>query len=777
MNTATRSRARASRQQRVVNYPKTRCTGTLTPPLNPSFKEVRNLANTNPDIRITEYRRDTLGHITEIIDALGNSEYYSYNLRGEVSEKTDRDGYVTTYSHTPLGDISSVIYSDGKCAHFEHNALRQLTQVSDWLGTTTLELDALGRTLSVTDHNSKTINYTWTALGQRESIVYPNGTKVTHHFDELERLIKITDGTTEVSYAYDTLSRPISKSFICGKKQTQSFNTLGQLASLKTFAGAELLDSLDISYDVLGNKTQITQQRQGLTELDGIYSFTHDALSRLVSVSKDKELLREYCFDAYGNRTEFKEGSVAVTSHFNALNQLISSSDSTGTETKNVFDKRGNQVEKYINDALVGKYTYGALNRLESTQNLSSNKQAKYHYSGLGHRVAKTIDDLEPTLPHANPIKHIEDTLDLTRQYNNLLERKEDGTSVSFIWDASILSASSTTGTDTYLLDYLGSPLRAGEEAFAFDEFGQTLAGNFDTQPFGYTGYQQDDITNTWFAQARQYDSATGRFGAEDVVKGSILAPQTQNPYTYCWNVPLAFVDLDGRTPKAAVVPAAAGLKVKTTVFGAAAGGLSGFLTTTIVGVTTGTFCWKDVAAATVGGAVGGAVTGATWAFLGPKGAGAAGGAAGYGTTTAVSGIWDFADGTTELNRTNVGALTINVGQSSALGTGMGYLTGPGGAKIVKNATPSTIAQINDGQFMQMLAQALPLFFAETSRGIAQHYLLEFLRDFNSTTLGIPDFSSMTLFERIWFGMNLNAELQRIEKSWTEFVQDLLCFR
>ena len=520
-----------------------------------------------------------------------------------------------------------------------------------------------------------------------------------------------------------------------------------------------------------------TRSRAKTLKQQGSLNYPKSPCTGALTPPLNIKTLREYGYDSYHNRVSLTDESGTTKSSFNALNQLISSIDASGTEISCSYDLRGNQVEKYLDEKLISKYHFGALNRLEEVQNFTTEQSASYHYSGVGHRVAKTIDDLEPTLPHANSTKHIEDTLDLTRQYNNLLQRREDGTSASFIWDSALLASSNNGDVNTYLLDYLGSPLRAGSEALAFDEFGQTLAGNFDTQPFGYTGYQQDDITNTWFAQARQYDSATGRFGAEDVVKGSILAPQTQNPYTYCWNVPLAFVDLDGRTPKAAVVPAAAGLKVKTTVFGAAAGGLSGFLTTTIVGVTTGTFCWKDVAAATVGGAVGGAVTGATWAFLGPKGAGAAGGAAGYGTTTAVSGIWDFADGTTELNRTNVGALTINVGQSSALGTGMGYLTGPGGAKIVKNATPSTIAQINDGQFMQMLAQALPLFFAETSRGIAQHYLLEFLRDFNSTTLGIPDFSSMTLFERIWFGMNLNAELQRIEKSWTEFVQDLLCFR
>ena len=88
-------------------------------------------------------------------------------------------------------------------------------------------------------------------------------------------------------------------------------------------------------------------------------------------------------------------------------------------------------------------------------------------------------------------------------------------------------------------------------EVFVYDEFGQILHGmsGMESQPFAYTGYQSDSVSETFFAQARQYNSKVGRFISQDVYKGTIDRPFTQNQYIYCWNQPLDLVDLDGRIP------------------------------------------------------------------------------------------------------------------------------------------------------------------------------------------------------------------------------------
>ena len=121
-----------------------------------------------------------------------------------------------------------------------------------------------------------------------------------------------------------------------------------------------------------------------------------------------------------------------------------------------------------------------------------------------------------------------------------------------------------------YLQDDLGSPLRvlyATEkgDCYDYDEFGQDLAkgnspapkGEFaerctsqgTTQPFGYTGYSYDGISGSYFAQAREYQPHTGRFMAEDVIRGRMAVPKTLNRYGYCWGNPMILVDLNGEWP------------------------------------------------------------------------------------------------------------------------------------------------------------------------------------------------------------------------------------
>ncbi|MBD5455767.1 MAG: hypothetical protein HDR23_04730 [Lachnospiraceae bacterium] len=127
-----------------------------------------------------------------------------------------------------------------------------------------------------------------------------------------------------------------------------------------------------------------------------------------------------------------------------------------------------------------------------------------------------------------------------------------------------------------YLQDELGSLLRvsgygAGKETadirneyltYGYDEFGNDLYKELEDagipcpydrqgeeQPFGYTGYRFDDVSGTYFAQAREYRAESGRFTAEDVIKGNCTAPSTLNQYIYCNDQPISYIDLNGKSP------------------------------------------------------------------------------------------------------------------------------------------------------------------------------------------------------------------------------------
>ena len=325
------------------------------------------------------------------------------------------------------------------------------------------------------------------------------------------------------------------------------------------------------------------------------YRYGYDALGRLASVAKEGEPIREYHYDAFGNRINLIEGSQKTTYTYNALNQLLTKAEIRNKETSGEtteeatieeiyrYDRRGNLEEVLRNGEVTHQYRYGALNRLEEAVN-QGREAARYYYNGLGHRVRKekrTNAEIIPFVPmeepidpkkqisslNQNPTETIDYTLDLTRPYHNLLTKTENDRTQTYLWDrnaAGIMGDGQEAG-QYYLQDELGSPIRlmdeAGEltESYGYDEFGGPLYENQplygkgsqeSIQPFGYTGYQYDGIAGTYYAQAREYRPKEGRFSAEDVIRGSITAPFTLNRYGYCWGNPLNFADRNGNMPE-----------------------------------------------------------------------------------------------------------------------------------------------------------------------------------------------------------------------------------
>lgn len=253
--------------------------------------------------------------------------------------------------------------------------------------------------------------------------------------------------------------------------------------------------------------------------------------------------MQEYRYDEFGNRIYSREGSDEVRYYYNNLNQLIRTENGEYTVDYG-YDKRKNMVKKAVDGVLHTVYTYDARNQMSLAEN-TEGKETRYFYNCLGKRIGQMGTDGKT-----------DDVIDLTRDYNNLLMRWNNGSMQSFMWDVNVVSVSDKTGANYYLNDELGSPMRVTDStgktksAYSFGEFGKMKEQRGScVQPFGYTGYQYDNTANLYFAQARYYDPAIGRFVSEDTVKGNIIRPDTVNPYIYCLSNPLRFVDPDGNDP------------------------------------------------------------------------------------------------------------------------------------------------------------------------------------------------------------------------------------
>ena len=332
---------------------------------------------------------------------------------------------------------------------------------------------------------------------------------------------------------------------------------------------------------------------------------------------------------------------------------------------------------------------YGALNRLEEAVD-QAGKAAKYQYNGLGHRVGK----LEGSLPaarmeqmekHLNPQSRIDMeignqrqisyTIDLTREYHNLLERSEGDSTQTYFWDGNVASYEENGQRSFYLQDELGSPLRIEDEtgrtreSYGYGAFGEDLYGNQgELQPFGYTGYQKDRVAGTYYAQAREYQADVARFQGQDVIKGFVEYPISLNNYGYCYNSPFILVDENGLFAHLIVgaVVGAVGGAVTQLVSDAFSGKLSSI--STYVGAITGGAAGGAVLAGTGNVALAGAVEGGV-----------------SGSVTALgNGIEEIASGKRELSFDTV---TDILGDTLVSGAGealAGTVAGKGLSKLGK---------------------------------------------------------------------------------------------
>ena len=512
----------------------------------------------------TAYTWDKEGHVVAVTDPLGDMETYTYDPAGRMTSKTDRDGYETAISYGADGQVEEIRYADGRTVSLTYNAIRQLEEVKDWLGTTRIAMDEAGRVSSVTDPYGKTVGYEWGRMGERTALIYPDGKRAEYEYNNAMqltamKLISNKEQEKTIRYRYDDAGRLTGKQFPGGSSTSYAYGNLGRVSEI-LHTGADFSEHYIYGYDILGNKTSAAKERTGIQADSGRYEYSYDEMNRLTGVMHDGQQLRSYSYDAFGNRrrkTEYTQNGKLITTYgYNTKNQLTTENSENGIRNYS-YDHRGNLLSVTSGEEVLKAYGFDAANQMSSSMGMTDGiiQKAVYQYNGLGHRMGQSI-----TTGDAAPARTIRYTLDLTRQYHNLLQKTGNGPDQTYFWDGNVAGMEEEGRDHFYFQDDLGSPMRltdeAGrsEEAYGFDEFGNDIWTAKDIfqdsmQSFGFTGYQMDSAGGLYFAQARRYDAGAGRFVSEDFLKGHIAVPYTMNHYSYCWNRPMDLVDLNGKFP------------------------------------------------------------------------------------------------------------------------------------------------------------------------------------------------------------------------------------
>jgi RHS repeat-associated protein len=314
--------------------------------------------------RRVQYRYNSNGNLSEVIDVLGNSWTYGYTGSTLVSH-TDPEGRTLTRQFTTNGFSGGFTYADGTKTEytFDYDSSKRQHYVREKTGTgkiteswideegDVIRKDLNGRTISTLVKD--TAAHTRTETDAR-------GLKTIREYDQWLNVTKIVypDGAT-VSTTYDPVFSNV----------TQKIDERSVITKYE--------------YDAKGNLTRITE-----------------------ALGRTEQRVTEYTYDQYGNRLTQKRLGDAFTQEATATFEYDTSGnptaliDAEGFRTEwSSFDAAGNARTKRDARQKLWTRTYDAKGTLTSESDpLNHGKRIEYDKAGLRK---KTIDAVNNETTHA----------------------------------------------------------------------------------------------------------------------------------------------------------------------------------------------------------------------------------------------------------------------------------------------------------------------------------------------------------------------------------------
>ena len=284
-----------------------------------------------------------------------------------------------------------------------------------------------------------------------------------------------------------------------------------------------------------------------MTELDRTVEYSYDSLYRLTSeiIPEDEKVtVYTYAYDNVSNRILKTENGAATEYVYNALNQLVSDS-----ETSYEYDLNGNLV-RVIGSAQSALYEYNAENKLvrATVQNGVLVTEESYTYDYEGNRTSKTTHRSDGVTEY---VKYLNDNSSLT---NVLAEMGSEGSVQAYYTiGADLISQERDGNVSVYLYDGHGSVVGLANESgkvtdtYAYDAFGNLISSTGSTENhYRYCGEQFDETTGLYYLRARYMNPSVGTFISMDSYEGSIDDPVSLHKYLYCNSDPVNNYDPSG---------------------------------------------------------------------------------------------------------------------------------------------------------------------------------------------------------------------------------------
>lgn len=547
---------------------------------------------TDPDTGVMQYAYDALGETTSVTDADGNTTDYGYDNAGNLTSVTDPLGAETTYGYDADGNQTTAVDARNQTTTTTYNSLDLPTAVSSTDGTTPLgyTYDAANRTSTVTDATgNRTYSYDadsnitsitgtspeagfsysgYNSYGQPQSITYPDGATAAYAYtaDGEVNSAKLSEPSTTgeaTTYSYDAADN-LTKSYLAnGETEGYTYDDAGRLTALADdTSGGTAISSWTESLDKDGEPTQIATVHAGSS---GVAGYGYDADGRVnaecAAACATGVSQIDYTYDKTGNTTSRTSASGTTNYTYNADNELATAATGVIRQVYN-YDADGNYIG---NGSSTNQTTYDAADQPTSavlgsttydfTDDAQGNLVTTADASGT---VRTTTWDENATLAQLatqtgadgatasasadylyNPLGQTQSATTSSSAYYNLTD-----------WQGGTSDVTNSSGSLQYSAQALLGP---GDYDLYGTSTTKTASGatlNPDSDPFGFQGQYQDNLTNTYDLRARSYNPAIGQFEQTDPLSGGAGTPGSST-YSYANDQTTTETDPSGLSPEA----------------------------------------------------------------------------------------------------------------------------------------------------------------------------------------------------------------------------------
>ncbi len=493
---------------------------------------------------------------------------YAYNLDKQITEINKPGGskLILNYQNTN-GLLNSVQTPNGSYVYTYANQSDLLSSVvsPDQQITNYQYAGSIPTVINNTGVITNTVNLSYFTDGYLSNMSVSGksgsvGKNINFNYDKDGLLIQVGNEFFDLNSVGSPTNSKLGKI-----TKSTTYNNFGEIENeTVVFNKKQNIQKTKYTRDTLGQITNISKGDH-FNNKNHSLSYVYDSQGRLTLVKDNRHVIREYKYDANGNRSEFIEDNKKIIALYDDQDRLIKYGN---TEYK--YSASGNLSEKIIHHGKknhhdknyfsswflnrdsdhkhkteITRYSFDAVGNLKKVI-LSNGKKIEYIIDGQNRRVGKKVNgNLIQGFIYQTQTQ-ISAELDgagrITKQF--IYGEKQNSPDYMIYQGKEYKFISDQVGTLNYVIE---SESGRWLSSMSMDEFGDNrkIHGS-DVVPFGFAGGLYDADTELIHFGARDYDPKIGRWISKDPIG---FNGGDTNLYAYVGGNPVSYVDPTGLAP------------------------------------------------------------------------------------------------------------------------------------------------------------------------------------------------------------------------------------